>query len=509
MLVLFGIIVTALITSWLTTPLCSRLASRLGIVDSPGIRKQHVVIIPYLGGAAVLLGLVAGVMLLGLLSHVDDRFGWAAPTPKVLAILAGGAAMFSLGLLDDIRPLRARYKMLAQVIIATGLWSAGVCINAVPIANDVSIDLGLWSLPITVIWIVGATNAWNLIDGLDGLATGLGAISAAAIAVIALQFSGDATGYILAALAASLLGFLYYNRHPAQIFLGDSGSLLIGCLLATCALAAPGERTDLSIIAAPLIALALPILDMTFAVLRRVIERRGLFSPDRNHIHHRLLARGLSHTRVVHSLWSQSGLLTAITLLLLHPNTSTLHCWVSIGTVMMVHVLFFRASGAVRLRESYVGFRNAATRLQEIRSNNRVYDGLELAFRSAKNMDDYWRSIELSGSRLGLTHIALNLDRRDGSTEVREWRAPNTDRAALHSTLPVKQRRSGDPLLLKVEIEADSLESAALRIALLGKLLDRHSVATLPRSDASLPTHSITPRLGRIGPSDRRSSAGS
>ena len=320
-----------------------------------------------------------------------------------------------------------------------------------------------------------------------GLAAGVGAISAAAISLLAFQFSGDATAYMAAILAASLVGFLHYNRHPAKIFLGDSGSLLIGFLLATCAITASGTAPNMTAVVAPCIVLALPILDMTFAVLRRTIERRGMFSPDHNHIHHRLLTRGISHRRVVQLLWVQCACLTAAAILLLNISVNALQRWGAVGAVLLAHVLIFRASGAVRLRESFAGFRSAATRIKEIRSNNRVYDELQLAFQSARNIDDYWRSIELCAEQLGFKQIALEMKRRDGSLDQRKWRSPDHDACSIQSMLPIEHRRAGPPLSLTLEINAISLESAALRIALLGKLLDRHSIAKLPAAAPSAP----------------------
>lgn len=487
MLAIIGILSAAFVTTWLVTPSCKRLAIRIGLVDTPDIRKQHAKRIPYLGGVAVIIGLLAGIAVLAILAASGDLPAKAALNMQLVAMLSGCVAMFCLGLRDDVRPLQAWRKLIAQTLVAAAMWAAGICIETIPISESVALELGVWSLPVTILWVVGATNAVNMIDGLDGLAAGVGVISAAAISMLAFHFSGDATGYVMASLAASLLGFLIYNRHPAKIFLGDSGSLLIGFLLATCAITAAGNAQSTTAVVAPCIALSLPILDMTFAVLRRTIERRGMFSPDHNHIHHRLLTRGIPHQHVVHLLWAQCAVLTAVAIVLLGVSTNALQRWLAVGAVLLAHVLIFRASGAVRLRESFAGFRSAATRLKEIRTNNRVYDELQLAFQSARDINDYWRSIELSAEQLGFKQIALDMSRRDGSVDRRVWSSPCNDCCTIQSMLPIEHRRAGAPLSLKLEIDAKSLESAALRIALLGKLLDRHSIAKLPTSPQDAP----------------------
>ena len=471
----------------LITPGCKRLAVRIGLVDTPDIRKQHAQQTPYLGGVAVMLGFLTGISVMALLSTNGGLPAAAGLSTELVAMLCGCAAMFCLGLRDDVRPLQAWRKLIAQTLVAAAMWAAGICIDTVPITETVTLELGLWSLPVTILWIVGATNAVNMIDGLDGLAAGVGAISAAAISLLAFQSSEHATGYVMAILTASLVGFLRYNRHPASIFLGDSGSLLIGFLLATCAITASGASPNMPAVVAPYVVMALPILDMTFAVLRRTIERRGMFSPDHNHIHHRLLTRGSSHRRVVHLLWIQCACLTAVAILLLNVSANALQRWLAVGAVLLAHVLIFRASGAVRLRESFAGFRSAAARIREIRSNNRIYDELQLAFQSASNIDDYWRSIELCAEQLGFKQIVLEMRRRDGSLDRRSWRSPGRDACSIQSMLPIEHRRAGPPLSLTLEIHAISLESAALRIALLGKLLDRHSIAKLPAQAATAP----------------------
>ncbi|MGC6486528.1 MAG: glycosyltransferase family 4 protein [Planctomycetota bacterium] len=475
------ILLAAGLGSWLATPACIRIARRLGVVDRPDLRKEHEAATPYLGGVAVLTGIAVG--LVALAAAIPARAeALAHPDERVLVILCGAVAIFLLGLADDFRPLRARYKLLAQVAVAAFVWNAGVRFDGMPLLDGTRFDLdcAYVSLPLTVLWIVGVTNALNLIDGLDGLASGIGTIAAGAIAFVAFDTGNGPIAAVLAALAAAQVGFLLHNRHPAKIFLGDAGSLLIGFLLASCAVVTASTSTSFVALGAPLLALAVPLLDLLFTVLRRLIERRGIFSPDRNHIHYRLLALGHSHARTVTMLWVESAALTALALVLFFADASPAQQLATLLSVGLAHVLFFRFAGAVRLRDSLRAFHAAALRLRQARANQRECDGLDLLFRRARSLDDWWQAIETSARRLGCTAVSLELPRRRGGVEARRWqRARALQETLLQSTVEVPDRRAGDALRVHVSVAGESLESAANRMALLAKLLDCHPAAQL------------------------------
>lgn len=478
---LASIAVAAALTAWLLTPVCVRVARRLGVVDRPDVRKSHRTSTPYLGGVAVLGGVLAAVGLWAARSEAP-AYAWARLDGAAVATLLGAVAIFALGLADDFRPVRARYKMLAQVAVAVGVWSAGVRFESIPLFDGSRFEMGCayLSLPLTVLWIVGVTNALNLIDGLDGLAAGVGLIAAAAIAYVAAQTGSLPVACVLTALSAALAGFLYHNRHPAKIFLGDAGSLLIGFLLATCAVTTASSSASFLALGAPVVALAMPILDLTFTVLRRMIERRGVFSPDRNHVHYRLMSLGFSHGATVGILWFESAALTLVAVLLLGADAPTGERVAAFAVVVIAHVVFFRAAGAVRLRDSVRAFAAATARLREARARQRESDDLDLLFQRARTMDDWWAATESAAKTLGCTSLRLELRRRDDKLEVRSWRHPRGSNANLQTTLELPDRRaSSGPLRLHVGVANESLETAAGRVALLSKLLDRHSVVRL------------------------------
>lgn len=276
---------TALVASLLLTPLCQTAARRLGVLDIPGLRKIHSQPVPLMGGVALLTAFGTGF----LLSTASHRGLWG--------IVLGTLFIFIVGLLDDVRGLSPRTKLAGQAVAATIAVAGGVQISFLgsPYLN----------LPVTLLWIVAITNAFNLLDNMDGLSAGLGAISAAAFALLAARYQPlgpeqPVTAAAGAALAGACLGFLRYNLYRATIFMGDSGSLALGFLLAC--LGAFGSWRSPTIptsIMIPLLVLAYPIFDTTLVVFLRWRRGQPIFQGGKDHSSHRLANLGLSRTEVV------------------------------------------------------------------------------------------------------------------------------------------------------------------------------------------------------------------
>jgi UDP-GlcNAc:undecaprenyl-phosphate GlcNAc-1-phosphate transferase len=268
-----------LATVVLITPLVALLARRLGMIDHPGAGKTHRAPTPYLGGAAVAAGLAVVAAPI------------VAASAELLAILLGALILGVLGLVDDRRALRPGPKLLVEVAAAVGLWLVGVRAGLFGMAI---LDLGL-----TVLWVVAVTNAVNLLDNMDGLATGVAAIAAVAFFAVAVSRGDEPVGALALAVAGSCAGFLIHNFPPAKVFLGDAGALMLGFLLA-----ALGLELDLvghhgptrSFV--PILILAVPLIDTTFVVLRRLRERRPLARGGTDHSSHLLAGLGLSHRSV-------------------------------------------------------------------------------------------------------------------------------------------------------------------------------------------------------------------
>lgn len=306
------------------TPLVSSAAMTLGLVDAPGGRKVHPLSVPRLGGLAV--GMAASGALVLILTAVR-AFGLETPSFRPLApILAGALLVFSIGLADDIRALSPWTKLLVQSIAAVIVMASDLRIERLTVGG-VTQPLGWLSWPVTFAWIVGLTNAFNLIDGLDGLAAGIAVIAGATCTAILIGRGHAAEAMVLAALVGAALGFLAFNFAPASIFLGDGGSLVFGFLLATTAITGWQKGATALAAGVPLLIFALPLTDAASALVRRAGRRpaagrrvtlgsvlRQIVEPDREHIHHRLMALGWSTRRTVLLLYAVTVALSGLAL---------------------------------------------------------------------------------------------------------------------------------------------------------------------------------------------------
>lgn len=310
-----GFIVALAVSWWLTPEIRSR-AMRLGLVDKPGEdRRIHKVAVPRLGGVAIYISMMVALVLMMAVCGRFPRQG------GLLGIAAGGTLIFIMGLLDDLESIPARVKLGVQVLAACTAYSLGVRINSLiplPLFIDWGfihiqggIDLGALAFPLTVLWLVGISNAVNLIDGMDGLAAGVSLISAITIwsIAMALDLHQPYAAWIAAVLAGALLGFLRWNFNPARIFLGDSGAYLTGFTLGAVAITGVMKTATVVTVLLPMLILFFPLLDTSWAIVRRLARGKSIFDPDAEHIHHRLLRTGLSQKKVAYLIYAFSGLL--------------------------------------------------------------------------------------------------------------------------------------------------------------------------------------------------------
>jgi UDP-GlcNAc:undecaprenyl-phosphate GlcNAc-1-phosphate transferase len=317
-LILFSSVALSLIA----TPVVRRIAIGCGAIDVPGGRRIHSVPTPRFGGLAVLLAIIFGLAVAGL-ADSSVAATLLAHSAEVAGLFAATTVLTVVGLVDDRRSLGPTLKLAVEILAGIIAVAAGCRIDMV-----VRIDLGWFGPTATVFWIVAVINAVNMIDGLDGLAAGAGLIISATLFSISLYLGNIESSFILAALSGALLGFLCYNFHPARIFLGDSGSLFIGFLLAVSAIQSSSKAATVTAIMWPLLALGLPVAELVLTTLRRTLRvvrvvrldtraqryefsffgSAALFTADRDHIHHRLLATGLTHSRVVAILYGVCAL---------------------------------------------------------------------------------------------------------------------------------------------------------------------------------------------------------
>ncbi|MCL4445687.1 MAG: undecaprenyl/decaprenyl-phosphate alpha-N-acetylglucosaminyl 1-phosphate transferase [Actinobacteria bacterium] len=323
---LLVLVVAAVVTGALTLP-AQRISQKVGYVALPDERKIHGRATPYGGGAAMFMGFSAAMIVAALLPGLHRVF---AGTSEPLGVVLAGAAIFAIGLIDDVRDMSAPAKMAGQVLAASILYFLGVTMYQfkVPLAGFIVLTPG-WIPLITAIWVIALTNAVNLIDGLDGLAAGVVAIGGGALAVYGLRLMDlgllplNNVGPLVAVVACGVcLGFLPFNYHPARVFMGDAGALLLGLLMSASTMVIGGRTPPTSGVTyfffaplfIPFFILGVPLVDMAFAFVRRTARGTGFHTPDKDHIHHRLLRLGHGHRRTVVILWVWTALLSGFVL---------------------------------------------------------------------------------------------------------------------------------------------------------------------------------------------------
>jgi UDP-GlcNAc:undecaprenyl-phosphate/decaprenyl-phosphate GlcNAc-1-phosphate transferase len=367
-------IVTAL-TAFVATPLVRRLAVRVGAIDRPSDRKVHPKPTPTLGGIAIWAACLAGLGVAYLLPAYDQLFRQSS---EPLGVILAGTVIVALGSYDDLRGIAVPAKVAGQVLAAGLLILAGVQLFYFWLPGLGVLALGQdLAVPLTVIWVLAMINAVNLIDGLDGLAAGVVAIAAAAFFIYAFRgdpisgvssvegfFSVDpsAAGLFSVLVAGAALGFLPHNFNPAKIFMGDSGSMLLGLVLAAATISGVGRtgesptNTELAALAIPvlipLLVLAVPFTDVIWAIARRLRRRRPVYRPDKEHIHHRLLEIGHTHRQAVLIMYLWSALLASVALAITFIRSRGL---VAVVVVAIAAILVGTAAPRMRRTNGRIG----------------------------------------------------------------------------------------------------------------------------------------------------------
>ncbi len=307
--ILFTFIV-AFVVTFLTTPFVKKLAFKIGAVDVPkDSRRMHKKPTALLGGLAIFFGFLAAALVFVPMNR------------PFMGILLGSIIIIVMGIFDDIYALGPKLKFAVQIGAAIIPVLCGVKIDIIRVPKFIDaygyLDLGYFSIPLTILWIVGVTNAMNLLDGLDGLACGVSSISSMTLLCIALLVGEPNIAYATAALAGACFGFLPYNFNPAKLFMGDTGALFLGYMLSTLSVMGLFKGYAVISIAAPFLILGLPIFDTMSAILRRAKNHQPIMSPDRGHLHHRLVDAGLSQKQAVIVIYSMCIVLCLVAVLLI------------------------------------------------------------------------------------------------------------------------------------------------------------------------------------------------
>ncbi|MBC8526680.1 MAG: undecaprenyl/decaprenyl-phosphate alpha-N-acetylglucosaminyl 1-phosphate transferase [Candidatus Cloacimonetes bacterium] len=308
-MIYFGIALFSFLTTYLIVPLNCKLSTKLGIIDYPRKRSIHKIATPKSGGISLLIGLfLTQFILLVLKKHPSSHLFWG--------LIIGGILIFILGILDDYFDIHAWIKVIIEIIIVLIIISFGFKINLITNPFGDSISVGVFSIPITVIWFLLVMNAINLIDGLDGLAIGIVAIILLILGFASIVCSKTFVAYFAFSISGSCLAFLKYNFYPAKIFLGDAGSLYLGFNIAALSVAGNTQfkGTTAMTMLIPIIVLSLPLIDTFLAIFRRLKTPNSLFQADKNHLHHKMLELGLSYKTVVLIWYFLTGLFGLISM---------------------------------------------------------------------------------------------------------------------------------------------------------------------------------------------------
>jgi UDP-GlcNAc:undecaprenyl-phosphate GlcNAc-1-phosphate transferase len=367
--------------------------------------------------------------------------------------------------------------------------AVGVRIRSITVSDWLTLEFGWFSWPLTLLWIVGITNAVNLSDGLDGLAAGISAVACGVIAVFAIYNGNAVMAVLMLALLGSLTGFLFFNFNPASIFMGDCGSLFLGFTIASASVMSTTKSAALVGLALPVLALGIPIFDTIFSMLRRFLERRSLFAPDRSHFHHRLLDLGLKQRHVVLIMYVVTLLATGLGMfMMVTRNTDSL---IVFFCVLLLLLIVFRVVGSVRLRETIAGLQRKYTINRQIKEETKNFEQVQLHFRQVKTFEQWWQAMCIAAEQLNFIGMKLLLKNSDNTERVLSWER-DADKADPPETvklkIPIRRIETEPQLNIEVNVNINgSLESAVHRAALFSRLLDEHSIANLPGNEENTP----------------------
>ena len=395
--------ILSVVLSLIATPLVRDSIGRIGFMDHPdGVRKKHHKPVPRVGGIAIVLAYVSTFAIALALPFTYTAMLHRA-LPQILQLSLVATIVFLTGVLDDLIGLAPRQKLI-------GLVGASMLAYAVGIRVDVHLFNGIPDVPwlgfaITVLWLVGCANAFNLIDGMDGLAAGVGLVSTVTMLVAALTAGNVPLALATLPLAGCLLGFLRFNFNPASVFLGDSGSLLIGFLLGCYGALWSEKSVTLLALTAPLLAVSIPLLDVMLSVARRYLRNRPIFEADRGHIHHKLLDRGFTTRRAVLTIYAFCGLVAVLSLLVNAVNNRfsglivLLFCGAAWIGIRHLNYAEFAAAGRMFIGGKFRRIIDAETRLINFESS----------LAKAANVEECWKKIKDGSSEFGFHGARMSI----------------------------------------------------------------------------------------------------
>ena len=481
----------------LATPVVTRIALWAGAIDRPDhFRRIHKASTPRLGGLGLAFGLVVGVVLVSLAGYLDTWSGFSEWWSKQWSVLAASLIVLLIGFVDDTRALGPRIKLLGQSIAVGVLTIGGIRIQGFDVLGmaidlghpSVSLSLGghafvlaIPSLIVTLFWFLGCMNIWNLIDGMDGLASGVGFLVSATLAVVAIHNQNMGVAITASALAGSLAGFLLYNWHPACIFLGDSGSLLIGLLIGVIGVQGSFKGPSAISILFPILAMGLPISDTAMAIFRRWVRNLPLSSADRRHVHHLLIGLGLNPRQAALLLYCFSAFLCGVVLLGVALQNEVLA--LILGTAGILAFLLVLTSRLDELSNLRGDFRARSARKRQERFAARVTWEAIQRIELCERMEAVCQILQDTTGKLGCELIEVSCSRRgkpvfqdDKGFQDVEWPSPLSGPSAIF------RLSSGHDLLLTMSLHQATGATLAADIAF--RFLQRLALSTAERLES-------------------------
>jgi UDP-GlcNAc:undecaprenyl-phosphate/decaprenyl-phosphate GlcNAc-1-phosphate transferase len=483
----------------LVTPLVTRVASWAGAIDRPDqFRRIHKGAVPRLGGLGLAFGLALSVLPVVYGGYLRDWVGFPYWWSRQWSVVVAAVIVLIVGAIDDAKGMKPRLKLLGQALAVVVLFKGGIRIERVafmgwPISLSYPLHLSvlgyafhadLLSLAVTMIWFLGCMNVWNLIDGMDGLASGVGLLVSGTLMLVAIHGQNQGSAIMAAALAGSLAGFLLYNWHPACIFLGDSGSLLIGLLIGVIGVQDSLKGTTAVSILFPILAMGLPISDTAMAIFRRWVRNLPLSSADRRHIHHLLIGMGLSPHQAVVCLYCFTGFLCGVVLLGVAKGNEFLALVMGVfGCLAFLLILTSRRDELSNLWDDLQA--RLARGKQERTAAKITYEAIQ-RIELCDKPDLIWETVLATAQSLGCDRIRLSCSRYGRTVLLRsndDWDGGETWGPVSGPTATFRLT-SGEDLLLSLSVHQCSETEVVADIAF--RFLQRLSLATAERMERLL-----------------------
>lgn len=488
----------------LLTPLLVYFAHWVKLVDAPDARKIHTTPIPRIGGVAILVGTAGGIVAAILLSPGADFWPQRA---RFAALGLGAAAVFLVGFLDDLWGLSAKLKLASLIGAALLLCQSGIRLEVLSLGSLGTLHLGAFAWPVTILWVVGVSVAINFIDGLDGLAGGISAVACGALTLVAATTGQPLLVIVCMGLLASLTAFLFFNMHPARIFMGDGGSMFLGFSIAGASVMATAKAPVMGL-ALPAVALGIPLLDAVLTFVRRgVVERRSIFAAERGHIHHRLMDAGIPHRHavlVLHGVTLVGTLIASALFLFASPAVA------GVMTLVIIALLLglFHFAGCLNLSQVLAAVRRNRAMSRDQRRCRIDFEASQLRLRNAQSFDEWWKALGDAAGLLGFASLTLRASDRTGGIQLHRWISRIVGSApaqTLCAEIPVPQRRAAGVARALIEVPAaGALESAAVRIKLFSRLIDEHNLASIAGGQGSRDAAGSPAAANRVRPKPLR-----